>query len=46
MASWADITRARRLLDWQPQMPFADGVQRLVAWYQANRAWASEIITA
>ena len=45
-ASWADITRARRLLDWQPQMPFADGVQRLVAWYQANRAWASEIITA
>ncbi len=30
----ADITRARTLLGWEPQVPFAVGVASTVAWYQ------------
>ena len=41
----ADIGKARDLLGWQPEISFADGIQRLVTWYQANRDWAREIRT-
>ncbi len=44
-ATWADITKARRLLAWEPQVPFAAGITRTVAWYRANRAWASLVTT-
>jgi len=43
-ASWADITRARQQLGWEPRTPFADGVRALVDWYQRERAWASQIV--
>jgi len=45
LANWADIQKARRLLDWEPQVPLLDGVNRLVAWYLAEREWASQIQT-
>ncbi len=44
-ATWADIGLARRLLVWQPQTSLEDGFTHLAAWYQANRAWASQIVT-
>jgi UDP-glucuronate 4-epimerase len=44
-ATWADISKARQLLGWQPQTEFAAGVQALVSWYQRERAWASQIVT-
>jgi len=44
-ATWANITKARQLLDWEPQVPFAEGIARTVAWYRANRAWASLVST-
>ncbi len=45
MATWADIGKAERLLDWQPQQRFEEGVLRTVGWYAANRGWACEIET-
>ncbi|MGQ9574321.1 MAG: NAD-dependent epimerase/dehydratase family protein [Thermoguttaceae bacterium] len=36
-ATWADITKARSLLGWSPQVPIEEGLRRTVAWYQANR---------
>jgi UDP-glucuronate 4-epimerase len=45
MATWADITKARNQLDWAPSTTFRDGMQKLVAWYEENRAWASKIDT-
>jgi nucleoside-diphosphate-sugar epimerase len=45
-ATWADISRARDRLGWQPEIGFEAGVESLVAWYQANRAWAREIETS
>jgi UDP-glucuronate 4-epimerase len=43
--TWADISKARRLLQWEPQTDFRTGFQNLVAWYEANRSWASQIDT-
>lgn len=33
-ATWADIAKARRLLDWAPQTDLATGLERAVAWYR------------
>lgn len=44
-ATWADISKARRLLGWQPETDFASGVGELVEWYRRNRDWARDIAT-
>lgn len=43
--TWADITKARKYLDWEPKMGIREGMQRLVTWYEENRDWAKEIDT-
>jgi len=43
--TWASIEKARRLLGWKPTVPLPEGIRRTVAWYQAERAWASQIAT-
>ncbi|MGH7506249.1 MAG: NAD-dependent epimerase/dehydratase family protein, partial [Longimicrobiales bacterium] len=45
LATWADIGKAERLLEWRPQTRFAAGVEKLVHWYGENRTWAREIRT-
>jgi len=45
VATWADISKAERLLGWRPQSTFRDGVTALVRWYEANRAWARDVAT-
>lgn len=42
-ATWADITKARTLLNWEPQVPIEEGLERTIAWYRANRDWVKEI---
>jgi UDP-glucuronate 4-epimerase len=44
-ATWADISKARKLLDWTPQVTFEDGVAKLVDWYRTEQSWASQIST-
>jgi nucleoside-diphosphate-sugar epimerase len=44
-ATWADIDRARLLLDWQPRTSFEQGVSALVSWYQEHREWARYVRT-
>jgi nucleoside-diphosphate-sugar epimerase len=44
-ANWANVDKARRLLEWEPQVPLSAGVTALVNWYQENRSWASQILT-
>jgi UDP-glucuronate 4-epimerase len=43
MATWANISRARELLDWEPQVDLKQGVASVVDWYMENRDWASRI---
>jgi UDP-glucuronate 4-epimerase len=45
LANWADVTKARDLLGWQPQVQLDDGIGRLVEWYKKERAWASQVLT-
>ena len=44
--NWADVTKAGQVLGWEPQFNMRAGVERLVEWYNAEREWASKIITA
>ena len=44
-ATWADISKARQLLGWQPEIPLDEGIQRLVDWYLENEEWAADINT-
>jgi len=44
-ATWSDISKAKRLLQWQPDTPFEEGIARLVSWYRRNREWVSKIDT-
>jgi nucleoside-diphosphate-sugar epimerase len=43
--TWANIAKARKLLDWSPQVSHEDGVRRTVEWYQGNRSWAKDLHT-
>ena len=43
--TWADISVARDLLDWRPQVSLDEGLERTVAWYEANRDWARDVRT-
>jgi UDP-glucuronate 4-epimerase len=45
LANWADVEKARRLLGWEPQVSLQEGIRSLVAWYQKEREWASQIQT-
>jgi nucleoside-diphosphate-sugar epimerase len=45
LANQADVTKARRLLGWEPQMSLTEGVKRLVDWYMTERAWAASVNT-
>lgn len=44
--NWADVSKAGRLLGWEPQVGLREGVRKLVEWYAAEKSWASEIATA
>jgi len=41
--TWANIAKAKRLLDWEPQVPLAEGIKKTVEWHQTNRAWLNDI---
>ncbi len=45
-ATWADISKARVLLDWEPAVPLEEGLKRTVSWYLNQRDWAKEVDTS
>jgi len=44
-ANWANIEKAKKLLNWTPQVSLAEGISNLIKWYNAERAWASQVVT-
>lgn len=45
LANWADVSKAKRLLNWEPKIDLRRGIAETIAWYNEERAWASQIIT-
>lgn len=45
LSNLADISKARRLLGWEPQVDLLEGMRHLVEWYHEERDWASQVIT-
>jgi UDP-glucuronate 4-epimerase len=43
--NWADVSKAGELLGWEPQFNMRAGIEKLVEWYNAEREWASQVLT-
>ena len=41
----ANVTKAREVLGWDPQVNLREGIKRLIDWYLAERSWAKEVLT-
>jgi UDP-glucuronate 4-epimerase len=41
--TWADISKAKRLLGWAPQVSSKDGFRRAVEWHVQNREWLKAV---
>lgn len=46
LANWADVSKAKALLNWEPRTSLREGVTRLVEWYRAEREWARLVDTS
>jgi UDP-glucuronate 4-epimerase len=44
-SNWADVSKAGELLGWEPQFNMRTGIEKLVEWYNAEREWASQVLT-
>jgi nucleoside-diphosphate-sugar epimerase len=44
LANQADVTKARRVLGWEPRVGLAEGVRSLITWYNAERTWARQMV--
>ncbi len=43
MATWANIEKAKRLLDWEPEISLEEGIEETVKWTLDNRNWLQHI---
>jgi UDP-glucuronate 4-epimerase len=45
LTNQADVSKAGKLLSWQPKVGLDVGISKLVDWYRAEREWAKEVAT-
>lgn len=45
LANWADTSKARELLGWQPQINLRQGISRMIHWYISENSWTKSILT-
>lgn len=45
LANLADISKARKLLQWEPQVSLDEGLRRTVEWYRQEQDWLKTIKT-
>lgn len=41
----ANVTKAREMLGWNPQVNLREGIKNLIEWYKAERDWAKDVLT-
>jgi UDP-glucuronate 4-epimerase len=44
METWADISKAKRLLGWEPEITLEEGLDRTIGWYRENRDLARALV--
>ena len=42
-ATWADISKAKKLLNWKPEVNLEEGIKKTVKWYMENKGWVKDI---
>jgi UDP-glucuronate 4-epimerase len=45
-STWADVTRAHDLLNWEPETKLRDGISFLARWYYENRDWLRDAVAS
>ncbi len=45
LANQANVEKAMRLIGWEPRVSLSEGIANLIAWYNAERTWASLLET-
>ena len=43
--SQADVTKAKKILNWEPRVSLEEGIRGVVDWYMKERSWAQDILT-
>jgi UDP-glucuronate 4-epimerase len=41
--TWADISKAERVLGWTPKISIDEGLVQCVDWYKANKSWLKDV---
>jgi UDP-glucuronate 4-epimerase len=41
--TWADITKAQKILGWAPSVGIEEGLKKSMDWYLENKSWVKEI---
>jgi nucleoside-diphosphate-sugar epimerase len=44
LTNYADIEKARELLEWEPRVSLDEGIKKVVDWYMSERSWAQDIV--
>jgi nucleoside-diphosphate-sugar epimerase len=42
-ATWADITKAKEILAWEPKIGIEDGIKKTIEWFLENWGWIRDI---
>jgi UDP-glucuronate 4-epimerase len=45
LATWADLSKTRGLIEWSPSTGLDEGIDALIQWYKVNRDWAKDVRT-
>lgn len=45
LTNQADVSKAKTLLDWEPQVSLEQGIKNVVEWYLLEQSWAKDIRT-
>lgn len=43
LATWANIDKAKKLLDWSPKVNLREGIEKTIEWYKKHHEFASNI---
>ena len=42
-STWADISKAKKILGWEPAVELKEGIERTVEWYRENAVWLKNV---